>query len=904
MKRILKRVLIILLILLTLNNFLINSVQADVADALGKGISEFLDHGVIGVLTLIYKVPMLILGGLLNRFSSAVAWAEGSTDPTYDTTGLVTKTVTIYDILFNKVKLIDINFFDIKDGDSSLVNQFRVSVAGWFYIMRTIAAGILLVILVYVGIRMAVSTVASDRAMYKRMLVDWAASLALIFILQYIIIFVLEVNNGIVNAININGESGTLLSAAITTLRQKGWFGSGIISLVSAYIYIMLSWQTIGLFFSYFNRMLKLAFLIIISPLISLTYSIDKMGDGKAQALDAWLKEFVFTVLMQPFHCIIYMSLISAALNILIQKSQTWDNLTETLGAAILACVCISFTKEAEKIVRKIFAFKDDNKNTSLAAGVAAASMVLNKAQSFGKSSIKTVNGARNFVKNTAGAMTLTNIRAEARAFKSFMKSDNEKSYATLKSEAKADIYEARAQKISGGDEASLEKFFSETQNAEKNAQGIAVNAVAYDTALKQEETRLREEAERTGKPVYDGEIKSLAKLNIAKQARTQQVGWRRNISGATAKVKGATEGAKRFGRKINNAIPMKETRKLLMKSALPNSMAMFIGAGSYGLSGNLVNSVVAANATKKAYKEFTSGTVGEIKSKNDLLLDQYMYDEDSSKNQEMKKDEQQRAATLAQIANSTIYSDSDEMKKYIEERLRDLDFSDSQEVSNIANEIVSEVQNADFDIDNVGEKVLQIVENHSTNGSSINGQKQRTARRELYNFGIGYGISQNISAGESAGISRDIITGSSQSVIGTKILNEEKENAEIVHRSTITEGDKVKVKNMSPAQLAALNRMFERQVTTILSIPNETGSEQLREQLERRAAEIEKKRDALIVEAIASTDSKLEGLRKELAISIYNEKKAELNAFAKTDEEKKEIEDILKKLEDALNKV
>ena len=32
----------------------------------------------------------------------------------------------------------------------------------------------------------------------------------------------------------------------------------------------------------------------MISPLISITYSIDKIGDGKSQALNTWLKEFIY----------------------------------------------------------------------------------------------------------------------------------------------------------------------------------------------------------------------------------------------------------------------------------------------------------------------------------------------------------------------------------------------------------------------------------------------------------------------------------------------------------------------------------------------------------------------------------------------------------------------------------
>ena len=34
---------------------------------------------------------------------------------------------------------------------------------------------------------------------------------------------------------------------------------------------------------------------------------IDKLNDGQAQAFNMWLKEFIFNILIQPFHLLIYM---------------------------------------------------------------------------------------------------------------------------------------------------------------------------------------------------------------------------------------------------------------------------------------------------------------------------------------------------------------------------------------------------------------------------------------------------------------------------------------------------------------------------------------------------------------------------------------------------------------------
>ena len=95
------------------------------------------------------------------------------------------------DIFFNRVALTNINFFDFNCGPSLKV--IRQNVAAWYYTLRIFAISALLVVLLYIGIRMAISTVASDQAKYKKMITDWLVSFALVFLLHYIIILVLNV---------------------------------------------------------------------------------------------------------------------------------------------------------------------------------------------------------------------------------------------------------------------------------------------------------------------------------------------------------------------------------------------------------------------------------------------------------------------------------------------------------------------------------------------------------------------------------------------------------------------------------------------------------------------------------------------------------------------------------------
>ncbi len=315
--------------------------------------------------------------------------------------------LTPFDIFFNTYKILDINFFDLNDLDTnSFIYKFRTSVAYWFYTLRFISSAILLCILVYVGIKMAISSVADDKAKYKKMLIDWCCSLALIFLLQYIGIGIIYLNNTIVDGLRSILVEGDLVEIKdlMNDLALNAVTGIGISSIVSVGIYCGIVAQSIFFFISYLNRMLKIGFLIIISPLISLTYAIDKMGDGKAQAVNNEAKEFLYTVFIQPFHGITYIALINPAFKLVTGASAinifSLPNLFQSaefnkLANGLLAILCLKFINNGEKIVRKIFGFADDNSKTSMAAGAVAAVALVSNAKKIGTSTRSGINMAK-----------------------------------------------------------------------------------------------------------------------------------------------------------------------------------------------------------------------------------------------------------------------------------------------------------------------------------------------------------------------------------------------------------------------------------------------------------------------------------------------------------------------------
>ncbi len=326
--------------------------------------------GIAGVLLIVPRWLITILGGVLGIIMGFFA-QDGSLMGTVKSGGL-----TLEDILFNRVQLLDVNFFDFSGSTKSTSYMIRENVAIWFTSIRNIAIIVLAIIAVYVGIRMALSTIAEDKAKYKTMLIDWLTSLALVFVLQYIMIFTIGINNAFINVLskgltdNSNGQYSNYSDQSNVFLQQALFNPSFTTGFGSAIIYLLLQGITFVFLLSYIRRMITIAFLIVISPLVTITYSIDKMGDGRSQALNVWLKEFIYNILIQPFHCVSYLILGTTAIKLMTENTGWTGGVG--LTKAVIAIALLIFIYTAEKIVKHIFHFETQ----SMADTVAQAAVV------------------------------------------------------------------------------------------------------------------------------------------------------------------------------------------------------------------------------------------------------------------------------------------------------------------------------------------------------------------------------------------------------------------------------------------------------------------------------------------------------------------------------------------------
>lgn len=305
-----------------------------------------------------------------------------------------------------------------KQSASATLNQL---VSKWYYSIRNVAIVVLMAILVYVGIRMLLTSIASEKSKYKKMLGDWIVAMCLIFVLHYIMIFAVNLNENIVSIMKSVNEKQFYVHAIeisddnksknlVKSLKDAGftdWFYTidgvqtdadnaklviiptnlmgqtrlraqelnGITEYIGyAIAYIVLVFYTVFFAFTYLKRVLMMAFLTVIAPFVAMTYPLDKISDGHAQAFNKWLKEYIFNLLIQPVHLLLYVLLISMAFDLAGQN-------------ILYSLVAIGFMIPAEKFVRSLFGF-DKASTPGFLEGAAGAALVMSGMQTisnFGK---------------------------------------------------------------------------------------------------------------------------------------------------------------------------------------------------------------------------------------------------------------------------------------------------------------------------------------------------------------------------------------------------------------------------------------------------------------------------------------------------------------------------------------
>ena len=304
--------------------------------------------------------------------------------------------LTVDKIIFNQVPLLDVNVFTdtaagytLKEDSSLLI--IRESVATWYYIIRNVTIAVMLVILIYVGIRMAISTIAAEKAEYQRMLVSWLVGFIIIFVIHYFLLLVLNINSIILDWIMGAQDSLGYEDSIYETVRTKAYeikFSSGMVGTI---LYIVLIILMIKFLYIYLKRFLAVCILIVMAPMMGASYAISKVRTGKAKEFTRWMKDYTLLVLIQSVHALIYTCFVTVVL-------QLTD---ESIAGIVLALIVMNFMLKAADIFTGIFSMVGDKDGGSRSLGTILASDP--KSELFEKMFV--AKAAANMVTGAAGAV-------------------------------------------------------------------------------------------------------------------------------------------------------------------------------------------------------------------------------------------------------------------------------------------------------------------------------------------------------------------------------------------------------------------------------------------------------------------------------------------------------------------
>lgn len=308
--------------------------------------------------------------------------------------------VTIENIVYNKIPILDINFFNFESAGGAVVDEdgviyiIKENVAMWYYIFRIMAILIMLLVLIYLGIKMAITTVSEKKAVYKEMLISWIAGFILVFAISYIMYAIIHVNESFISWVIPKYEDGTELSL-YETVRTKAYSLKASTGFAGMIMYIVLVYYSIRFLVMYFKRFLTVIILAIMSPFVAVAYALEKVNkNGKGgEIYGNWFKDFLYSVMIQSIHALIYTLFISIILK-----------LTEaSLLGILISFIFLGFMVRIDKVVRRIFGL--DGKNTGkIALGDIKAAREIGKSVVGGKGKVhKLGKKYGNYLGNTVG---------------------------------------------------------------------------------------------------------------------------------------------------------------------------------------------------------------------------------------------------------------------------------------------------------------------------------------------------------------------------------------------------------------------------------------------------------------------------------------------------------------------
>lgn len=278
-------------------------------------------------------------------------------------------TISPEEIFSNQIPLLDVNIINPKkytyedeDGKKQEVKStaaiLQSTISAWYRVLKDIATVLLLSVLVYIGIRIVISSVASDKAKYKKMLIDWIVGLCLLFTVHYIMSFAFTITDKFVELLASTNEAITIESAKDDVdlsdykigdkkevierynidddgkyVSDKLSWRTNFVGYVRFYaqtniksmsvalrfaytlMYLILVIYTYMFLFQYIKRFMYIVFLTLMAPIMAVLYPIQK-ASGKTPSTTKYIKDWGNNLSLILVHSILYKILMGTSMDL------------------------------------------------------------------------------------------------------------------------------------------------------------------------------------------------------------------------------------------------------------------------------------------------------------------------------------------------------------------------------------------------------------------------------------------------------------------------------------------------------------------------------------------------------------------------------------------------------------
>ena len=262
---------------------------------------------------------------------------------------------SVESIVYNKVPLFDINVFSdtsagVKIPDNSIEGILKRIVAIWYVSLRNVALIILAILIIYTGMMMAISTVADEKATYKKRLIGWIKGIVILVFIHYIIYIVINLNQNIVNTIaQTSGKEAQIYN----TIKTRAMDTRLSIGLPATLLYLTLIIMWLRFIWTYIKRKFNVEFLIILAPLVVAKNTYELSSGKKSKILSNWFQRFTTAVFIQSIHALFYTIFVGTVLEIS----------TDNLLGFVISLMVLNFMLSADKLFTSIFKFNFSGKD-------------------------------------------------------------------------------------------------------------------------------------------------------------------------------------------------------------------------------------------------------------------------------------------------------------------------------------------------------------------------------------------------------------------------------------------------------------------------------------------------------------------------------------------------------------